>query len=283
MINDLKIHKFLIFGWLILLVYLTLLFSSPYLLFSIFLSILLVRIFVDSPSWRPFLKYTLYMGAFILLFNILLNENGTTVLFEFYWLRITLESLVFSISMLLRLLIIMAAFAIFNDNLQMGDIIEVLEKLKIPSKSVITLALSFRFFPILLKEARETFEVLMARGISLSSGKMRDRIYARYPVMTAMLETSLERAIQVGEALEIKGYPSSKRRVWKKISLELRHKIVLFFFLLTAIVSTWYIIRFGGFTFFPTIEPLKLNDLYIGILLFILPSSLLLGEVEDDD
>ena len=274
-IREMKIHKFLIFMWLILIVYLTLIFSSPYILFSLFLSVFVVKLFLKSPMWNTFLKYTVYMALFILLFNILLNPNGTTLIFEFCWIRITLESIVFSLSMLLRLMVIMGAFAIFNSNLHMEDIIEVLEKLKFPSKSVMTLALSLRFFPLIMKETKETMEVLLSRGLSISG--IREKIYARYPVITAMVGNSLERAIQIGEALEVKGYPSSKRRMWKNHPLNPIQKFAIFTFIFTAVVSTAHLIVFGGFSFYPKVETPE--NYYFCISIFILPLSVFLGEV----
>jgi len=278
-VKNIRINKILIFSWLILVVYLTLLFSSPYLLFSLFLSIFVIKLFLDSPMWSSFLKYTIYMGFFIILFNILLNSNGSTVLFEFFWIRITLESIVFSLSMLLRLMIIMGAFAIFNSNLPMEDLIEVLEKLKFPPKSVMTLALSLRFFPIIMKEMKEATEVLLSRGLDISG--IRGKIYARYPVITAMLSSSLERAIQVGEALEVKGYPSTKRKPWKTIPLNVVQKYVLLIFVITAILSTLYRVISGGFSFYPVVDTFK--DFEMCIFLFLLPLSLLLGEVSPYD
>lgn len=281
-IKELEINKFVVFIWLILIVYLTLIFSSPYILFSIFLSVLTLKILMKSDLWHTLMKYTLYFSIFILIFNMLLGTNGETVLVEWYFIKITYESIVFSSSMILRLIIIMGAFAIFNSNVGMEDLINILEKLRIPHKAIMTFSISLRFFPIMLEEARDSLNALKLKGLPIYSGSLRDRIRSRYPAMAAMLNMSMERAIQIGEALETKGYPSNSRRAWKVIKLNILQKLSVMFLIIAAIVGTAYIIFYGNFEFYPKVEEGNYN-IFMCILMFLLPLSLLLGKVSKYD
>ncbi len=277
-IREIKINNFVVFVWLIFITYLTLIFSSPYILFSIFLSVVILKMLMRSNLWHTLMKYTLYFSIFILIFNILLGTNGETVLLEWYFIKITYESIFFSSSMILRLIIIMGAFAIFNSNVGMEDLINIMEKFKIPHKAIMTLSISLRFFPIMLEEAKDSLNALKLKGLPISSGSLKERISARYPAMAAMLNMSMERAIQIGEALETKGYPSNSRKAWKSIELNGLQKLSIIILIVAAIIGTIYIIFYGNFVFYPKVDEANYSILMC-ISMFLLPLSMLLGRV----
>ncbi|ADD09051.1 cobalt transport protein [Aciduliprofundum boonei T469] len=276
-IMKININHFVIFVWLMLIIYLSLIFSSPYILFSIFLSLIVLKMIMNSHLWHTLMRYTIYFSIFIFIFNILLGTNGETVLVEWNFIKITYESIVFSSSMILRLLIIMGAFAIFNSNVGMEDLINILERLKIPHKAIMTLSISLRFFPIMLEEARDSLNALKLKGLPVSTGSLKDRINARYPAMATLLNISMERAIEIGEALETKGYPSKSRRAWKRINLNTLQKMAVFILIFTAIMGTIYITFHGNFVFYPKVG--RNYSVPMCILMFSLPLSLLLGRV----
>lgn len=232
-----------LFIWLLIVIYLSLIFSSPNFLFILFLSIYIVKIFIKSNLWNKFMRYSLYLLFLIILFNILLVQNGNHIILKTSWLTITWESVAFAFSMALRILLIMGAFSIFNSNVNMDEIIEILDKLRFPQGTLITIALSLRFFGIIAEDASQSVDVLRVRGIQLSSGKMRERIEARYPVMLSLLNNSLERAIQVAEALETKGFPSRERKPWRRISFPPREILLTSFLILSAFLSTIFLIK----------------------------------------
>ncbi len=233
-----SINPPLLFIWLIVVIYLTLLFSSPYFLFLLFLSLFIEKLFLESYLWKRFMGYSLYLLLFMVLFNLLLVQKGEHVILQLPLITITWESLSFAYSMGLRIIIMMGAFAIFNSNVSMDELIEILEKFKFPQSSLITLALSLRFFNIIAQEASDSLQVLSLRGFNVSSGKLRDRVKSRYPAMVALLNNSLERGIQVAEALEIKGFPSKTRNPWKRLRLSAKDVSIAILLLFDAIIAT---------------------------------------------
>ena len=240
-----KISPITLSIWLSAVIYLSLLFSSPYFLFLLFLMLFIIKLFVQSHLWKKFMKYSLYILFFILLFNIFLVGKGTHVIYYNHFIKITWESLAFAYSMGLRIVIIMGAFSIYNSNITMDELIEILEKFRFPQRSLITLALSLRFFNIMAQEASESVEVLRLRGVAISSGKLKDKIRARSPLMSALLTNSLERSIYIAEALEIKGFPSKNRRAWRRISFPWREKLIVSSFLLLSIIATALVVMMG--------------------------------------
>lgn len=276
-ISSIKINEFVLFVYLSAMIYVTLIITSPYFLTAILSSMLILKIFIKSDMWKTLMKYTVYVSIFVFLFNILLNSNGADIIFSYGFLTITEESIAFSISMLLRLEVIMGAFALFNSNVEMEDLITILEKLKLPHKGILTTAIALRFFPIMLSEVDEISEIFRMRGVPVSSGGIKERVRSRYPIMGSLLNISLERAINIGEVLETRGYPSKKRKAWKKIKLNMWQKMASALLLLLAVISTIQVFLHGNFTFYPTLSPLTYVEIYESILMLILPLSVLLG------
>ena len=271
-IKEIQVNPFVLFIWLLGVIYLSIIFVSPYFLFFLFLSVFLVKLFLPSSLWSRFIKYSLYTAIFIFLFNLLLAQYGSHIIFEWHFIRFTVESVIFAYSMCLRLFAIMAAFAIFNSAVSLESLFSVLEKMKIPQNTLITLALSLRFYHVLSRDARDIVDAFRVRGLTISNGKLRERIAARYPVMVALLGNSLERGIDMAQALEVRGFPSPQRKAWYTLKLHLRDMLSISFLLLSIIVATGYL-YFYGYRIFPELQMPSQREM----LIFMAISFALLG------
>ena len=126
-----RINAMVVFIWLILIVFASLIFNSFFLLSLLFISSLVPSVFLDFKKYARYMLYSLFAVLFIFVFN--------TILMGF-------SSLMFSTTMTLRLLSITSAFAIFSLTVDFEHMILLLEKLRFPQKSVVSLSLSLRFF-----------------------------------------------------------------------------------------------------------------------------------------
>ncbi len=256
-----KINPLVVFIWLILIVFLSLIFYSPLLLFLLFLSSIIPYFLFPSKTWRIYMKYSLITSLLIILFNLLLVQNGK-ILISFYFINITQDSLIFSLSMVLRFLSIVSSFAIFSSLVSLDEQIQILEKLKIPQKAIVSLALTLRYFPVILEDSKNMMDSLRARGIEFREKKFRERIRERLPLLSSLLLISLERSINIAEALEIKGFPSKKRSKWRDMKLSAKDKIIVSLFLFDIFLSLFYLIW---------------NVNYLGVISSIVPVAILLG------
>ncbi len=273
-IKKIQANPLVLFIWLLVVIYLSIIFVSPYFLFLLFISIFLTKLFVSSSLWGRFMRYSLYTALFIFLFNILLVQYGTHVIVEWHFIRITVESLVFAYSMCLRLFVIMAAFAIFNSAVSLESLFSILEKLKIPQNTLITLALSLRFYHVLSRDAADIVDAFRVRGLPISNGNLRERIAARYPVMVALLGNSLERGIDMAQALEVRGFPSKKRRPWYTLKMHLRDLLSTSLIFLSFILATGYL-YFYGYKIFPELQIPSVSQ----VVIFFIVSFILLSVI----
>ena len=235
-----KINSLVAFIWLLLILFLSLIFNSLLPLSLLFLSSIIPYFFFPSKTWRIYMKYSVITSFLIILFNLFLMQSGK-ILITLYFIHITEDSLIFSISMVLRFLSIVSAFAIFTSLVSLDEQIQLLEKVRIPQKAIVSLALSLRFFPVILEDSKNMMDSLRARGIEFKERKIKKRIGERLPLLSSLLMISLERSINIAEALEIKGFPSENRVRWKRAKLNIKDKFIVFIFIFDILLSLFYL------------------------------------------
>ncbi len=227
-----KVNPLVLFIWLALIVFLSLIIVNLFSLIVLVVSTVLPIIFCRKREYFTYMKYSLLSVILIFFFNMILLGPS---------------KLEFTISMVLRLLSISSAFSIFSALTEFEDIIRVMETFRIPPKTVFSFGISLRFFPVVVGDARAIHEVMIAKGAPLNGKKFKDKILSRLPVLESMINLSLDRAINIAEALEIHGFPSEKRRRWRKIELN----------------------GFSAFAFY-----LLISDFFLAVVYFIYPSDL---------
>ncbi len=265
-----------------------LLFNNPIYMITIFLNLLIISLFATST--KKCFKFVKYMGViafFIFILNILLNNNGSTIIFTIYtgipfftYILITLETLLYSIITIFQLFLIMYMFALMNIIINPDDLMKCFIKLKMPYVMTLLMTLSLRFFPLLTKDLEEISDVQRSRGFELDKGNWITRINNKMVLLLPLLTNSLERSIQVSEALESRAFGISKKNVFfNEISFK---KIDYFIIIINIFILFWMIVsavmKFGLFDIYPTISILSfsvmdniiLSVFFFGNLLMIL-------------
>jgi energy-coupling factor transport system permease protein len=166
----------------------------------------------------PYLRISLYIAAFLIVINPLFSSGGLDVLWHAHlWLfdlTITVQGLLFGLGSALRLCVVVWAFALYNVSLDADDQLAIMSSVSFRSGLVISLAT--RLFPVLSRDAARISDAQRSRGVELDRGRRRDRIAARLPLLGALLTQSLERATDVAESMEARGYGRRGRRAWKR-------------------------------------------------------------------
>jgi len=166
-------------------------------------------------AWT-YLRIGLYTAVLLIVINALVSGNGLTVLWEATWgplhLRLTLQGIAFGIGSALRLLVVITAFALYVVVLDQDEQLSLISRLSFRSGLVASLAT--RMFPVLSRDAARISDAQRARGVELDLGRRRDRARARIPLLAALLTRSLERAMDVAESMEARGYGRRGSRSW---------------------------------------------------------------------
>ncbi len=253
-------------AWATVLIVLCLIFDNPlYTLAFIFPLVALIKL---AGTWRQSistLKLSLWLGLSIIIINALMSHHGIHVVaavpFNLPVLGrpvITLEAIAFGAEMALKLIVIMAVFTLINLTVHPDDILSLSLKLKIPYKSVLVVSLSTRFIPCLIEDVERINQAYQTRGVKLDTGNWFVRLRNRARIILPLLTNSLDRAVQIAEAMEARAFGSGRKRVFfhetKLSSLDLITLAAAIMPLVTGII-----LRAGGygtFQFFPSFENL---------------------------
>ena len=175
-----------------------------------------VLLFAAAPG-RPnrlFLLGGAISGLSLALLNPFVSAQGDLILWRgpevaIIDLEVTLEEVVAGLALGVRLfavaVVVGAVLAhIDADRLQA-------QVARVAPRSALTCALAARLMPTLERDARSIVETARLRGVGLSEGRWTARLRNAGPLALPLLGSSLERGLDVAEAMTARGYGSGPR------------------------------------------------------------------------
>ena len=153
----------------------------------------------------------------IALVNPLVSQNGDTVILRLgellgHRFDVTLEAVLFGLVAGLRVIVLIAAFGLFNAVVDPDELLRAVRR--VSYRSALTASLATRLVPVLVRDATRMNE----------AARCRAKPAPRSAVARAALASALDRAIDVAAALELRGYGTAKRparvrRPWSRHDL----------------------------------------------------------------
>ncbi len=278
------LNPFVMPAWVAVILVAAMAVSHPVWLLVVFLSTVPVAYAAGvGRQWRGLMKFVLWMCVAIVVINVLVNQQGSNVLLQAGFRvpllgvpMMTAEALAFGGAMALRLAAIISAFTLLNLCVHPDDLMRAAIKLRLPYRSVLVTSLSTRFIPVLVADARTISEVQQSRGLSFGSGSLVQRVRNRGALVFPLLSNSLDRAVQVAEAMESRAYGVTVRRTFYRdvplVREDVAALLVLFGGMALVIVVRTF--GFGVYEYYPA-----LGDLFMSpaewLMLVLLSASLL--------
>jgi energy-coupling factor transport system permease protein len=195
------------------------------------LFVLVMLVVAAGKVLRPtlgLLKYTVYVASFLFLFSILFSQ-GSHVVLDLGLVKVKMESLLFATSMCLRLFLSIAAFAIMTFTIHPDQMLRVLSKFGF--KSMTGLSIATRMYPTIAADSINISDAMKARGVEFDDGNMLQKARARAPVMMPLLLNSMERSMEIAEAMEARGFGAGRRTQYFDTPLTARDKAMCVLFL----------------------------------------------------
>ena len=280
-----RLNPFCKLGWITSVLVLSLVLDNPLFLLAVFLSTLpLVKAARVGSEWLSAMKLALYLSAAIILINAMVSSQGTHVLYQAPFHLplvgapvITLEAIIYGAVMSLRLISLISAFALLTFTVNPDDMMLAMIKMKLPYKSVLVATLSTRFIPTLLDDVERITDVQRSRGLELDRGRLTRRIKGRTTIVTALLANSLDRAVQVAEAMESRAFGTGRGRTfYRDPGFSLTDVVTLVFCLLPAALGIFMGLNgYGQYQYYPTVSWLNLTGQEVWLL--VLMTGLLLA------
>src|SRR5690625_5073640 len=188
-------HPYVLFVYYLCTGSLMMYFNHPLFLLTVLMWMIYVNI--SHGSGAALKKWTiplLVMSFVIILLNPFLVSRGTNILFYFRGKQVTLEATIYGTVMALSIVAIIIMFVSFNLILNGNKFLYVFSKM-LPRTAFLVM-LSIRFVPLLKRRYDEIAAVQYVRGMSVSVGKIRERLKNGMVMIQVLLTWSLEEALQ---------------------------------------------------------------------------------------
>lgn len=213
--------------------------DNPPILFIIFLYYIVIAfLFKRAETLKVSILCFLPLALITIAINMLFSTKGNTILFYAFGKEFTLESMVYALVFSFRLLLVILIFAGFGMMID-SDSAAAFFSGTVP-KTTLTLMIGIKLLPNMSERLKNLMTVYSVRGVEFNKGSLKNKIKNSIPVLSILLEDSLEASFDIGEAAYVRGFLSGKRTVYDKKKFLKKDYIILFLscFLLLAYVYT---------------------------------------------
>jgi energy-coupling factor transport system permease protein len=170
-------------------------------------------------------KYFIPFSILAIIVNMAFVAQGNITLFYLFGEKFTLEALLYGVILSFKLLVVIYLFSVTSIIID-SDVAASYFSSKIP-KSTLTIMISLKIFPNMKNRIVNLKEIYSIRGVDFESKKIKEKIKSNIPVLSVLLEDSLEGAFNIGEAAYVRGFLSGQRSVYDKPKLQIKDYLLI--------------------------------------------------------
>lgn len=192
--------------------------------------ILLVVLFLSKLNlsfiWKA-MKPMLFMLVFLLVINIFILRTGD-LLVQIGPISIYSDAVFQTLYIAIRLMLMITVTTILTAttkplDLTLGieDLLTPLKVIKVPAHEIaMIISIALRFIPTLIEETDRIMKAQASRGVDLQEGKFKEKIMAILSLVVPLFVASFQRAEDLANAMEARGYiPDGKRTRYKQLKI----------------------------------------------------------------
>lgn len=195
------------------------------------------------------MKPMLWMMAFLLVINLLVIKTGTP-LFSIKGFIIYSDAVNQTLYIVVRLMLMVIITTVLTATTKPLDLTLGIEKLLKPFEKIgvpahiiaMMISIALRFIPTLIEETQRIMNAQASRGVDLENGSIKEKIMAILSLIVPLFVSAFDRADQLANAMEARGYdPSRKRTRYKVLKMQTMDyaSILLSVVVLCACIGIW--------------------------------------------
>ncbi|MCM0582631.1 energy-coupling factor transporter transmembrane protein EcfT [Weissella diestrammenae] len=207
----------------------------------------LVVIMMTGLGFKTFLRgirpllFLMLLTTFLQIFFV----TTGTVLWQFGWIKVTTDGLINGAAIFVRFMLIIIFSTVLTLTTQPLEIADAMEALMKPLKRIgvpvaelaLMISIALRFVPTLLDEAETIMNAQRARGVLFNEGHLIHRIKAFVPLLIPLFINAIKRAIELGDAMEARGYRGDTERTkYRVLTWQRQDTIAMAGFLLFVVI-----------------------------------------------
>ncbi|MFC6175943.1 energy-coupling factor transporter transmembrane component T [Companilactobacillus huachuanensis] len=200
------------FVYLLNVILITLLYNNPIILVGILISLIAMVVLTRPEKVKSYLKFSGIIFLITILFNLILNQRGTNLLFEMPFVRVTTESLLNAVVLGISFVNLLWAFYLYDSLIRIKTIFELLANL---FKSIaIIFILTVKFIPQIIRIYTETKAISKFRVNYQSNEQgLLKRIKQAASLNEIVLNKAVAKFMNISDTLILKGYEQRHRKL----------------------------------------------------------------------
>ncbi|KRK78676.1 energy-coupling factor transporter transmembrane component T [Companilactobacillus nodensis] len=196
-----SVNNFSILVYLLSIIISSLVFNNPIIVLVVFLSLLFVAKFTQREDSKGYFKFTVIIFLTTIIFNLIINQRGSNVLFQIPLLRVTTESLLNAGILAFSFVNLLLAFYIYDSLTNVKVIFDLLSK-SLRSIAIVFI-LTIKFIPKIIQIFENTSFLYKFRNNNYhGNGKVSKQM----DLLEIVLNKSVASFMNVSDVLITKGY-----------------------------------------------------------------------------
>lgn len=182
-------------------------------------------------AFRPLI----FMMCFLLVVNILSVKQGQ-LLVDIGFVKIYTDAIFNTLYIIIRLFLMIMVTTILTMTTKPLDLTLGIEYLLGPFKRIgvpaheiaMMISIALRFIPTIIEETIRIMNSQKSRGVDFEEGKLKEKITAVVSLVVPLFSVSLQRADELANAMEARGYvPDAQRTRYRRLHYARRDYILL--------------------------------------------------------
>lgn len=174
------------------------------------------------------MKPMLWMMVFLLVINVLVIKTGSPM-FHIASFTIYSDAIYQTLYIVVRLMLMIIITTVLTATTKPLDLTLGIEKLLKPFEKVglpahiiaMMISIALRFIPTLIEETQRIMNAQASRGVDLENGSLKEKVMAILSLIVPLFVSAFDRADQLANAMEARGYdPSRKRTRYKVLKMQ---------------------------------------------------------------
>ncbi|MBL8049786.1 MAG: energy-coupling factor transporter transmembrane protein EcfT [Anaerolineales bacterium] len=229
---------------LILLAFLTPWYWTPHILAVIFIPILSVIGKVAKEYFTTALKLILPAATFLFIMQAVFQPIGEEIIFHFYFLDVTQESLMFAFRNAMRIIVMVSAFTLFLLTTHPSELMSDLTRRGLPGQFAYVMISTLQILPQMQAKAQTIISAQRSRGLDTESTFLK-RAGSIFPLVGPLVFGSLAEVEERAIAIEARGFTSKQVKTsFHEIPDSSNDKILrwslLFLILVSIVLNLWH-------------------------------------------
>ena len=275
-------HPIISFLFFFIVICMTMLYMHPLLLGISFVGALIYSFILNKEKAKQTLKFAIVMIFVVSIANALFVHRGVTVLFYIKYNPVTLESVLYGLTSGVMMASVIMWFSCYNEIITSDKFLYIFGK-TMPSIALMV-SMTLRLIPKLISQTKIIANSQKTVGLDYSEGSIKMKIKSSMRILSILVTWALEDAVQTADSMKARGYGIKGRTNFSIYKFIERDMIMLGVMVVSGLfLFMGYINGYGSLRFYPTIQKIRFDGIYIFVyiaflIIAILPSFLELVE-----